>query len=87
MSLRDELEQLPPWMADAACVTTGTATWWFSTGSEADRAKRICASCPVRGDCLTHALVNNEQHGIWGGLDEDERADLRRRASRRRGRG
>jgi WhiB family redox-sensing transcriptional regulator len=84
VNLRDQLDQLPAWMADAACVTTGTATWWFSAGDEADRAKRICGSCPVRGHCLTHALTNNEQHGIWGGLDEEERDDLRRRYGRRR---
>jgi WhiB family transcriptional regulator, redox-sensing transcriptional regulator len=45
-------------------------------------AKRICAKCPVRAECLDYALTNKETHGIWGGLNEMERrALLRRRAS------
>jgi WhiB family redox-sensing transcriptional regulator len=45
-------------------------------------AKRICATCRVRSECLDYALTNRETHGIWGGLNEMERrAVLRRRAS------
>lgn len=40
-------------------------------------AKHICGLCPVRNACLAQALENNEQHGIWGGLDPDERAALK----------
>jgi len=45
-------------------------------------AKRICARCRVRTECLDYALANREPHGLWGGLNEMERrALLRRRAS------
>jgi WhiB family redox-sensing transcriptional regulator len=37
------------------------------------RAKAICATCSVQGDCLEYALRIREQHGIWGGLSENER--------------
>jgi WhiB family redox-sensing transcriptional regulator len=37
------------------------------------RAKEICASCSVRNDCLDYALTIREPHGIWGGLNENER--------------
>lgn len=40
------------------------------------RAKTICASCPVRRDCLDFALSIREPHGIWGGLNEAERRQL-----------
>jgi WhiB family redox-sensing transcriptional regulator len=40
------------------------------------RAKAICATCPVRYDCLDYALGIREQHGIWGGLSEVERRDM-----------
>jgi WhiB family redox-sensing transcriptional regulator len=40
------------------------------------RAKRICASCPVRRDCLDYAVRIREPHGIWGGLNEVERRQL-----------
>lgn len=37
------------------------------------RAKAICGECPVTRDCLTYALDIREPHGIWGGLNENER--------------
>lgn len=40
--------------------------------------------CPVKKDCLEHALANREE-GVWGGMTEDERNQLRRsRAARGR---
>ncbi len=36
-------------------------------------AKRICAGCAVQSECLELALRTHEIHGIWGGLNEDER--------------
>jgi len=30
-------------------------------------------------DCLIFALEANQQFGIWGGYDEEERRELRRR--------
>lgn len=41
-----------------------------------ERAKAICASCPVRRPCLDYALRIREPHGIWGGLNEQERRRL-----------
>ena len=42
-----------------------------------EAAKRLCASCPVRKQCATHALSVNEEYGVWGGFTETERARLR----------
>ncbi len=39
-------------------------------------AKDICATCSVQSECLQYALDIQEQHGIWGGLNEIERRDL-----------
>jgi WhiB family redox-sensing transcriptional regulator len=36
-------------------------------------AKRICAGCAVLDECLDLAVRNHEIHGIWGGLNEEER--------------
>lgn len=46
-------------------------------------AKAICIdSCPFRFSCLEYALLNNEKHGVWGGMSPGDRrefkADLRR---------
>lgn len=36
-------------------------------------AKRVCAGCDVREDCLEFAITQRIDHGIFGGLDEIER--------------
>ena len=41
-------------------------------------AKKICASCCVRDECLASALERHETHGVWGGLNEVERRALLR---------
>ena len=41
-------------------------------------AKRICAGCAVLEQCLALAVRNHESHGIWGGLNEEERKVLDR---------
>ena len=43
-------------------------------------AKRVCAGCPVRTQCLDYAIAASERHGVWGGLTELERRRLTRRA-------
>lgn len=50
-----------------------------SPGYRADvaRAKSICAGCPVQAECLDRGL-REERFGVWGGLDQYARADLRR---------
>ncbi len=40
------------------------------------QAKAICATCPVRMECLEYAVRIKEFHGIWGGLNELERRAL-----------
>lgn len=73
------------WVDDAACSGMEDAETFFPVGtngvparSEIEYAKSFCDLCPVRSDCLTHALTAREEYGIWGGLDERERADLAR---------
>ena len=48
------------------------------------RAKEICATCPVRIECLEYAVRTQEPHGIWGGLNELERRLLIRERERER---
>ncbi|NKR30066.1 WhiB family transcriptional regulator [Rhodococcus hoagii] len=45
---------------------------------KADKAMRMCMGCPVRADCLDHAIAQREEHGIWGGTTPAERDRLRR---------
>jgi WhiB family redox-sensing transcriptional regulator len=43
-------------------------------------AKAICAECPVTEQCLSRAIQIGEPHGIWGGLNPEER-DARSKAN------
>lgn len=90
-AVRDD-ETIPswyPWREQAACHDLDTDLFFpVGEGAEAqaqiDAAKMVCASCPVREDCLTFALATRQEAGVWGGLTEDERRRHRRRQARQR---
>nr|WP_245866126.1 WhiB family transcriptional regulator [Rhodococcus kyotonensis] len=69
------------WPESAACRESG-GDLFFPTGDEYSAAsiadaKSVCLRCPVSKECLRHALLNREQHGIWGGLTPSERRRTR----------
>lgn len=68
------------WQEDALCAQTDPEAFFPEKGGSTRDAKRICAQCTVRAECLEYALKNDERFGIWGGLSERERRRLRRRA-------
>jgi len=74
------------WMDQAACAGHRRApTLWVSPrASDRAQARRICAGCPVREECLQYALDCEGSiawaWGIYGGLDEYERWDGIRRS-------
>lgn len=47
-------------------------------------AKAICGRCPVAAVCLQWALRTDQRLGIWGGLTESERRQLKARLRRAR---
>src|SRR5262249_28660337 len=49
-----------------------------------EEAKAVCRRCEVREQCLQWALEAGQDHGVWGGLSEDERRALKRRTARAR---
>lgn len=70
-----------PWILDGLCVGVEDPEIFFPPHGEgkADAAKAICADCPVKRQCLKYALKAPEEYGVWGGLDEIERAQIRRK--------
>jgi len=54
--------------------------------AQIEEAKKVCARCEVREACLQWALESGQDSGVWGGLSEDERRAMKRRAARNRAR-
>ena len=68
------------WMARASCVGMPDEVF-FPEGKRRNysQARRICAGCPVRKECLSYALERCIGFGMFGGLTPGQRAALRRR--------
>ena len=73
------------WMADAACKGD-TALFFAPFGEQADArearesiARQICESCPVMITCRDFARRNRE-YGYWGGENDEQRDEARRRS-------
>lgn len=71
------------WQFDGACADTDTNRFFspehergFARERREDAAKAYCRRCPVVEQCLEHAMAVREEHGVWGGLNPRERADL-----------
>lgn len=67
----------PAWMQHGACRELDSDIFFPQRGEPTAPAKAICATCPVRTECLNFALDNFEKCGIWGGMSERERRKLR----------
>ncbi len=67
----------PEWFERAGCAGTDAESFFPEKGNSARPAKRVCANCPVRAECLDYALAHHERWGVWGGLSERERRRLK----------
>jgi WhiB family redox-sensing transcriptional regulator len=65
------------WRAAARC-RTADAEGLFVTGARQREARAFCRTCPVRTECLAHALDERIEFGVWGGTTERERRALLR---------
>jgi WhiB family redox-sensing transcriptional regulator len=46
----------------------GDPDMWFAENPlDLERAKALCADCPIRRECLSAALERQEPWGVWGG--------------------
>ena len=41
--------------------------WFAENPVDLERAKALCADCPIRSECLAAALEREEPWGVWGG--------------------
>lgn len=66
------------WRDAAACQYVDAELFFPAKGGNVRPAKRICARCRVRAECLAWALATPERlDGIWGGMTARERSRLR----------
>jgi len=82
-------DNLAEWWSLAACQSADPDLFFpISVAGPArvqvERAKAVCAGCPVRSDCLRYALAAGPLQGVWGGLTEEERRLLRQREAKAR---
>jgi len=77
------------WFDEASCRGVDTDVFFPVSDAQADKAKAICASCPVREQCLEYALEVRPPEGVWGGLTPIERHRMirRRQKAARKSRG
>jgi WhiB family redox-sensing transcriptional regulator len=79
-----------PWWTSAAACRDSDPELFFPEGTtgpasqQAERAKQVCRSCPVRTPCLAFALEGSVGFGIWGGTTPEERLAMRRATIRHR---
>lgn len=78
----DRKEFQVEWRRQAACVGMDPLIFFPGMGRNATEAKRICAECPVRLECLTYAVEYRLPGGVFGGKTEDERRAWARGATR-----
>ena len=67
------------WMADGNCRLYPPAVFFPSDGVGVEKARKICAGCPVADPCLEYALEHRIDHGVWGGCSERERRRILKR--------
>lgn len=61
LTVREEtLPELP-------CHVGQPDLWFAENPGELERAKVLCADCPIRQQCLAAALEREEPWGVWGG--------------------
>jgi WhiB family transcriptional regulator, redox-sensing transcriptional regulator len=67
------------WMSRGNCRNYPPNVFFPSDGVGVDRARKICADCPVAEPCLEYALAERIEHGVWGGCSERERRRILKR--------
>jgi WhiB family redox-sensing transcriptional regulator len=65
------------WTLLADCQYTDPEAFFPEKGASVREAKRVCAGCLVRNECLEYALETGQRFGIWGGTTERQRRAMK----------
>lgn len=75
----------PKWQDKAHCAGVGVDYYFGDEDKQPSmperiaqvrRASKLCDVCPVFSECLTHALENREEYGVWAGTSGRARKKL-----------
>ncbi|MDG5481788.1 WhiB family transcriptional regulator [Mycolicibacterium gadium] len=66
------------------CHLNDPDLWFAESPVELERAKSLCAECPIRRECLAAALERAEPWGVWGGEILDRGIIIERKRPRGR---
>jgi WhiB family redox-sensing transcriptional regulator len=70
------------WMERGACTNADPDLFFPHEGqSTAKAARKFCGGCPVAAECADFG-VRNHEYGVWGGLTDKQRDQLRSRRRR-----
>ena len=69
---------------DLPCRTFDADLWFADDPRDLERAKALCADCPLRTACLQSALDRAEPWGVWGGEILDRGVVIARKRPRGR---
>lgn len=61
------LDAAPRAGLDLPCRSGDADLWFAEAPADLERAKALCAGCPIRVECLAGALSREEPWGVWGG--------------------
>lgn len=79
------------WRKHAACRDVDPELFFpvgdtYGAREQTEAAKAVCQRCDAVASCLAWAFESGQQHGVWGGMSESERRQLKRKAMRSAGR-
>jgi WhiB family redox-sensing transcriptional regulator len=66
------------WTKESACRGMEKQIFYGETRADVEEAKKVCPRCIVRLYCLKEAIVNNEEFGVWGGLEQKDLRTIRK---------
>jgi WhiB family redox-sensing transcriptional regulator len=79
-----DLDRADDWRDFAACRLEDPEVF-FAEGkasrAEVIHAQAVCHGCPVRKQCGEYAIEAGENWGVWGGMNQNQLRQHRRRFS------
>ena len=72
------------WRDFAKCKKHPLDIFFFETENgrystkKISKAREFCSDCKVQTECLSYALNENIEHGVWGGFSSRERSSIKK---------